>query len=225
MFNFKSIHDNYELKLLLTYRHNVYKSLIADIHQDALVEETVLVGASTHIAPNSKLCNTIVGPNCHIGQNVTLMDCVVQANVSIMQGSQISHSAIGCNVKIGKNVVIKEKCVLGDFVELKDNTVVPADTWLISQKPSSGFSDDDDDEEEDEEKGSLYGAKAFLYELEEDEDSEDEDDVKEAANRWGQVYQHEQEHEDSEDSDGASEISDGNGPELDIGNVQLYFTS
>ena len=116
-------------------------------------------------------------------------------------------------------MVVKEKCVLGDFVELKDNTVVQADIWLISEKPSSGFSDDEEEEEEDEEeKESLYGGKAFLYELEEDKDSEDEiDEDKEAVNRWGQVYQHEHDgHEDSEDSDGASEISDGNGPELDI---------
>ena len=46
-------------------------------------------------------------------------------------------------------MVVKEKCVLGDFVELKDNTVVQADTWLISEKPSSGFSDDEEEDSSD----------------------------------------------------------------------------
>ena len=201
-------------------RHNVYKNLTADLHKDALIEDTVLIGAGSQVAQNSRICNTVIGQDCSIGRNVSLQNCVVQANVVIKAGSQISQSAIGSHVRIGENVIIHEKCVIGDFVELKDNTNVPADTWLVSEKPSSGFSDSEDEDGEVE--GSAYGKKAFVYEVEaEIEDSEDEEDVKEAMNRWGQVYQHDPHQDDSEDSDEASEISEAK--ELDIDDDEAKY--
>ena len=48
-------------------------------------------------------------------------------------------------MSLGKNVIIHEKCVFGDSVQIQEKTDIPQETWLVSEKPSSGFSDDEDE--------------------------------------------------------------------------------
>ena len=55
-------------------------------------------------------------------------------------------SVIGKSVRLGKDVIVHEKCIFGDNVQIQEKTEIPQETWLVSEKPSSGFSDDDDEE-------------------------------------------------------------------------------
>ena len=48
-------------------------------------------------------------------------------------------------MSLGKDVIIHEKCVFGDSVQIQEKTDIPQETWLVSEKPSSGFSDDEDE--------------------------------------------------------------------------------
>ena len=61
-----------------------------------------------------------------------------------------------------KNLYIL-RCVLGDGVQIQDNVQLPPETWLVSQKPDSGFSDDEDEEPTEEENN--YGPKAILFKV------------------------------------------------------------
>ena len=48
-------------------------------------------------------------------------------------------------MSLGKDVIVHEKCVFGDSVQIQEKTDIPQETWLVSEKPSSGFSDDEDE--------------------------------------------------------------------------------
>ena len=89
-------------------------------------------------------------------------------------------------------------------MQIQEKTDIPQETWLVSEKPSSGFSDDEDEGlfilqnisrttdfasiylqffSDDE---SIYGAKAILYQdVDACEDSDD--DVEEISSKWGQI--------------------------------------
>ena len=59
---------------------------------------------------------------------------------------------------MGNEVILHEKCVLGDGVQIQNKAKLPKETWLVSEKPKSGFSDDEDDDDVE----SIYGAKGTL---------------------------------------------------------------
>ena len=196
-------------KNITYHRHNIYKSLAADLHKECITEQDVLINDGCFIGQYSNVRQSTIGLNCHIGKNVSLKNCILEDQVVIGDGCQLLYSIVGKGVKIGKNVVIEEKCVLGDFVELKDNMRIPKETWLVSCKPSSGFSDDEDTDDND---VSAFGPKAFLFQAETDEvDSDDEEEQCEKVklDKWGQVHVPENDNEEeSEDSDEASNMSD-----------------
>ena len=48
-------------------------------------------------------------------------------------------------MSLGKDVIVHEKCAFGDSVQIQEKTDIPQETWLVSEKPSSGFSDDEDE--------------------------------------------------------------------------------
>ena len=62
-----------------------------------------------------------------------------------------------------KKILYILRCVLGDGVQIQDSVQLPPETWLVSQKPDSGFSDDEDEEPTDEENN--YGPKAILFKV------------------------------------------------------------
>ena len=53
---------------------------------------------------------------------------------------------------------------------------MPPETWLVSQKPDSGFSDDEDEETEVDNL-SIYGPKAIVYKGDEDDVDDDDSDI------------------------------------------------
>ena len=50
------------------HRHNIYKSLTADLHKECITEQDVLIGDGCHVGQNSTLTKSIIGQNCHIGK-------------------------------------------------------------------------------------------------------------------------------------------------------------
>ena len=112
----------------------------------SVLEEDVLLGKNVFVGEKSTLHQAIIGANCQIGKNVSIRNCIIYDNVIIGDNCQLVDSVIGKSVRLGKDVIVHEKCIFGDNVQIQEKTEIPQETWLVSEKPSSGFSDDDDEE-------------------------------------------------------------------------------
>ncbi len=94
------------------------------------IEWDVQVGKDTEIEPHAVLKgNTKVGENCLIGVGSILENTTVENNVEILPYSYISDSQIeeGCVIgpfaRIRNQSHLKEKCEIGNFVEVKKSTI------------------------------------------------------------------------------------------------------
>lgn len=185
-------------------RHNIYKGPSIDLKKGCILEQDVLVASGACVGERSTLSNAIIGKNTTIGKDVSLRNCVVGNGVTIGNGCQLLGCVLGDKVNIGNNVVIEEKCVLGDKVEIGNDIKLPRETWLVSEKPKSGFSDDESDDED-----GLYGPRGIVYK-DEDEDEDDSDDEKEGIEaKWGGVItEFLNADEDSEDEDEDNDLDE-----------------
>ena len=96
---------------------------------NAYIDETVKIGAGTHIEPNVRITgNTVIGKNCVIGFCSDIADCEIGDEVFIRH-SVLTESKIGAGTTVGPfayvrpNCVVGEKVKLGDFVEIKNSNI------------------------------------------------------------------------------------------------------
>merc|ERR1712156_156218 len=190
---------------LVYSRHNIYKGKNIDLRTGSRLEQEVLVAYGSQIGENSTLSKAMVGQNTQIGKDVCIRDCIIGSNVTIGNYCNLTGCVIGSNVIIGVGVTISPRCVLGDGVQIQDSVQLPPETWLVSQKPDSGFSDDEDEEPTEEENN--YGPKAILFKDEDEEDEDDSDnEIEGIESRWGMLNFECDEDTNDEDSDSDSEI-------------------
>ncbi len=161
-------------------RFNIYKGRQLDLKHGSQLDQDVLLDSGAKVGANSSLSMAIVGKGTRIGENVSIKNCIIGANVIIGDSCQLTDCALGSDVVLGDNVVVSSRCVLGDEVEILPSTRLDPETWLVSKKIDSGFSDGED---EDVSKDFKLGPKAIPYESEEDDDSDDDVEVNEA--KWG----------------------------------------
>lgn len=202
---------------LVYNRHNIYKGQKVDLKKGSYLEQDVLVADGSHVGENSTLFKAVIGHNTHIGKDVSIRDSIIGVNVTIGEGCQLFGCVIGDNATIGNNVTINSRCVLGDHVEIPDNSQLPSETWLVSQKPETGFSDDED-EEDLEESVNNYGPKAIVFKDEDEEENDDESDaeIEGIRTRWGLVNLEPEADDCDEDSDTDSETFSDIDHEIDI---------
>lgn len=181
-------------------RHNVYKCPDIILKRGSVLEEDVIVGHGGRIGEDSVVRHSMLGSGCCIGPKASISDSVLFDNIKIGDNCQIVGSVLGNNVVIGDNVVIQAKCVLGDGVEIQSGLNLQQETWLVSSRPTDGFSDDEDGANEG--PGGHLGPKAFRYvgEGDDDEDSDDSDHVKVSDSLWGMNLGREDDDEDSSSS-------------------------
>ena len=93
------------------------------ISEDCIIGQDVIIEPQTHIRGKC-----IIGSKCNIGPNVLINNSIVGDNVKIIY-SVLNNVTIGNNCEIGPfanlrpESIIKSKCKIGNFVEIKKSTV------------------------------------------------------------------------------------------------------
>src|ERR1017187_4824205 len=82
------------------------------IHPTAVIDPTAVIGADAHIG-----AYVVVGPQVRLGPNATLLPHVV-----LYPGVQV-----GSNFFAHAHSVVRENCVLGDYVTLENGAIIGAD--------------------------------------------------------------------------------------------------
>jgi UDP-3-O-[3-hydroxymyristoyl] glucosamine N-acyltransferase len=84
----------------------------AGVHPTAVVDPTAEIGAGAHIGPY-----VVVGPDVRIGEHATLL-----AHVVLYSGVRVGHHFFA-----HAHSVVRENCVLGDYVTLENGVIIGAD--------------------------------------------------------------------------------------------------
>lgn len=117
-----------EKRLAIAISHLEKGVDFTDIHS-VYIDETVTIGAGTHIGPCVTLeGDTVIGENCRILQNTRITDSKIADNAEV-QSSVITESVVGAGTKVGPfaylrpRSVIGANCKVGDFVEVKNSSL------------------------------------------------------------------------------------------------------
>ncbi|MGN1059469.1 MAG: bifunctional UDP-N-acetylglucosamine diphosphorylase/glucosamine-1-phosphate N-acetyltransferase GlmU, partial [Clostridia bacterium] len=97
--------------------------------ESAFIDDEVIIGAGTRIAPNVHLVGkTVIGRDVEIGFNTEIENSTIGDGVKIRQ-SVILDSKIGAQTTVGPFAYVRPHCVvgegvkLGDFVEIKNSNI------------------------------------------------------------------------------------------------------
>ena len=77
-----------------------------------------VIGDYCNIGPNCHIIQSVIGPRCVIGANVTLNRAYLFDSVTVEDNSIISHSMIASNSKVFSATTLKAGCVLGKGVSV-----------------------------------------------------------------------------------------------------------
>lgn len=93
------------------------------------VDESVVIGEGTIIAPNNKLSgSTVIGKNCTLESGNSLTDTVIGDGVKLTAVVSV-EAQVGENTVVGPYVYLRPKanvganCKVGDFVEIKNSNI------------------------------------------------------------------------------------------------------
>ena len=84
------------------------------VHPSAQVDPTATIGRNTAIA-----AHVVIGPRAHVGDETTL-------DAGVFVGAD---TRIGSGCRLWPNVVVRERCTLGDRVVVNSNTVIGSDGY------------------------------------------------------------------------------------------------
>jgi len=103
-------------------RHNVYKRSDVQLGSGSVLEKNVILGPRCRVAEAVVLANASLAGNVQVGKNASLRDCVVLEGAVIGANCQVVGAVIGPKVVIGDDSVVHARCVVGEGVELPENT-------------------------------------------------------------------------------------------------------
>ncbi|HEX6191970.1 MAG TPA: transferase hexapeptide repeat family protein [Chitinophagaceae bacterium] len=116
----------------MIYEFNNYKPVVDEssfIHPQAAVTGYVIIGKNCYIGPGAALRGDwgkiIIEDGCNVQENCTL-HMFPGAAVLLKQGSHIGHGAIIHGATIGRNCLVGMNAVVMDNVELGDESIVAA---------------------------------------------------------------------------------------------------
>jgi carbonic anhydrase/acetyltransferase-like protein (isoleucine patch superfamily) len=120
----------------MTYEFNNYKPVIhksSFIHPLAAITGNVIIGKDCYIGPGAALRGDwgqiILEDGCNVQENCTI-HMFPGTTVLLKQGAHIGHGAIVHGAVIGKNCLIGMNAVIMDNVELGDESIVGALTFI-----------------------------------------------------------------------------------------------
>ena len=120
----------------MIYEFNNYKPVIHEtsfIHPLAAVTGNVIIGKDCYIGPGAALRGDwgqiIIEDGCNVQENCTV-HMFPGVTVLLKQGSHIGHGAIIHGSTIGKNCLVGMNAVIMDNVELGDECIIGALTFI-----------------------------------------------------------------------------------------------
>ena len=120
----------------MIYEFNNYKPVVDEssfIHPQAAVTGYVIIGKNCYIGPGAALRGDwgkiIIEDGCNVQENCTL-HMFPGATVLLKEGSHIGHGAIIHGATIGRNCLVGMNAVVMDNVELGDECIVGALTFI-----------------------------------------------------------------------------------------------
>lgn len=120
----------------MIYEFNGYKPVIHEssfIHPQAAVTGNVIIGKDCYIGPGAALRGDwgqiILEDGCNVQENCTI-HMFPGVTVLLKEGSHIGHGAVIHGASIGKNCLVGMNAVLMDNVELGDESIVGALSFI-----------------------------------------------------------------------------------------------
>lgn len=120
----------------MTYEFNKYKPVIHEssfIHPLAAITGNVIIGKKCYIGPGAALRGDwgqiILEDGCNVQENCTI-HMFPGVTVLLKQGAHVGHGAIIHGATIGKNCLIGMNAVVMDNVELGDECIVGALSFI-----------------------------------------------------------------------------------------------
>lgn len=113
------------------------------VHPQAAVTGNVIIGKDVYIGPGAAIRGDwggiVIEDGCNVQENCTI-HMFPGVTVTLKEGAHIGHGAIIHGATIGKNVLVGMNAVIMDRVEIGDNciigalTFIPADTKIPERK-------------------------------------------------------------------------------------------
>ena len=96
----------------------------ADVATAANVDRSSVLGEGCVIKPSARVLNSVLGPGVHVEEKALVENSVVWSHTRISNFAEVSDSVIGRSCYIGRNVVVRPGCVLGDKASIPDYSKV-----------------------------------------------------------------------------------------------------
>jgi len=120
----------------MIYEFDGYQPVIhetAFVHPQATVTGNVIIGKDVYIAPGAAIRGDwgqiIIKDGCNVQENCTI-HMFPGVTVSLKEGAHIGHGAIIHGATIGKNCLVGMNAVIMDNVQLGDECIVGALTFI-----------------------------------------------------------------------------------------------
>jgi phenylacetic acid degradation protein len=120
----------------MTYEFNKYKPVVHEssyVHPQAAVTGNVIIGKNVYIGPGAALRGDwgqiTIEDGCNVQENCTI-HMFPGTTVLLKEGAHIGHGAIIHGATIGKNCLIGMNAVIMDNVDLGDESIVGAMTFI-----------------------------------------------------------------------------------------------
>ena len=120
----------------MTYEFNGYKPVIHEtsfIHPQAAVTGNVIIGKNVYIGPGAAIRGDwgqiIIEDGCNVQENCTI-HMFPGVTVILKEGAHIGHGAIIHGATVGKNCLVGMNAVIMDNVQLGDECIVGALTFI-----------------------------------------------------------------------------------------------
>jgi len=130
----------------MIYEFNNYKPVIHEssfIHPQSSVTGNVIIGKNCYIGPGAALRGDwgqiIIEDGCNVQENCTI-HMFPGVTVLLKEGAHIGHGAIIHGATIGKNCLVGMNAVIMDNVELGDECIVGALTFIKQDEKIPGRS-------------------------------------------------------------------------------------
>ena len=120
----------------MTYQFNGYKPVIHEssfIHPQAAVTGNVIIGKNVYVGPGAAIRGdwgqVIIEDGCNVQENCTI-HMFPGVTVLLKESAHIGHGAIIHGATIGKNCLVGMNAVIMDNVQLGDECIVGALTFI-----------------------------------------------------------------------------------------------
>lgn len=120
----------------MIYEFESYKPVVHEssfIHPQATVTGNVIIGRDCYIGPGAALRGDwgqiILEDGCNVQENCTI-HMFPGVTVLLMEGAHIGHGAVIHGAKIGRNCLVGMNAVIMDSVDLGDESIVGALTFI-----------------------------------------------------------------------------------------------